>query len=580
MKRVVFADTLISAPSLRAGAAPMRPIGLAFAVATLAVLAQFWLGTVDDVSWLLTAGEKMLDGQRAYVDFIEVNPPASLLVYLPAILLARHVGATPEFVVVILGFLGVGASLGLCAAILRRAGLLQSFGPLALGVGLVALLLMPGRVFDERDHIAALAGLPLLAAFAARAAGAPIDWRLAALAGAGAGIMASIKPPYALVVLFALPYLTWMTGLRALFRCAEFYGALAVGGAYVAIVQFYFPAYLSDVMPLGVALYLPIRETMLRLALDTGAIIWLTLLVSLFLIARKSWQEPLIVTLALGSCGALASFFIQGKGWSYHVYPALAFVVLAFGVALERNAPGPRLILAGVCASAAAALIAFEVGRWPIQILVGVAFCAAMICDSAEKLLDEADRARGMPLVEMLAASAIGVAFAMFASEGLHEPALAHALARLGPHPRVLAISESLGLGHPLVRQAGGVWVQRVPSQWMTAAAMRLIEENPDDAALRARLAPYQRRDHDMLVEDIVRNRPDAILIGRLGTKFSAWAWSDPAIAAARADYQFFASNEDKDWPAMIYARKDLIGLRGASAEANAIGAQTQGLLR
>src|SRR3954465_10275637 len=42
-----------------------------------------------DVSWLITLSEKMLDGQRLYVDLIEVNPPASVFLYLPLVALAR-----------------------------------------------------------------------------------------------------------------------------------------------------------------------------------------------------------------------------------------------------------------------------------------------------------------------------------------------------------------------------------------------------------------------------------------------------------------------------------------------------------
>ena len=77
-------------------------------------------------------------------------------------------------------------------------------------------------------------------------------------------------------------------------------------------------------------------------------------------------------------------------------------------------------------------------------------------------------------------------------------------------------------------------------------------------------MAPYIDRDRRMLVEDIERGRPDAILVGRLDTRFYQWAWSDPAIAAARADYQFFAANPDKGFPAELWVRKDLIGLRAS----------------
>jgi hypothetical protein len=40
-----------------------------------------------DVSWLLVAGERMLDGERLYVDIVEINPPMSVFAYLPGIVL-------------------------------------------------------------------------------------------------------------------------------------------------------------------------------------------------------------------------------------------------------------------------------------------------------------------------------------------------------------------------------------------------------------------------------------------------------------------------------------------------------------
>jgi hypothetical protein len=43
----------------------------------------------SDISWLLTAGERILDGQYLYVDVIETNPPVSVLVCIPGIVVAR-----------------------------------------------------------------------------------------------------------------------------------------------------------------------------------------------------------------------------------------------------------------------------------------------------------------------------------------------------------------------------------------------------------------------------------------------------------------------------------------------------------
>ena len=43
-------------------------------ILALAVLLRLLIGTNTDVSWLITVGEKVLDGQRLYVDLLEVNP--------------------------------------------------------------------------------------------------------------------------------------------------------------------------------------------------------------------------------------------------------------------------------------------------------------------------------------------------------------------------------------------------------------------------------------------------------------------------------------------------------------------------
>ena len=54
-----------------------------------AMLLQQRLQLNLDVSWLLVAGERLLDGERLYVDIVEINPPMSVFAYLPGIVLAR-----------------------------------------------------------------------------------------------------------------------------------------------------------------------------------------------------------------------------------------------------------------------------------------------------------------------------------------------------------------------------------------------------------------------------------------------------------------------------------------------------------
>ena len=51
-----------------------------------------------DMSWLLTAADGMIAGQRLYVDIWETNPPFSVLLYLPAAYAEHLLGLRAEFV--------------------------------------------------------------------------------------------------------------------------------------------------------------------------------------------------------------------------------------------------------------------------------------------------------------------------------------------------------------------------------------------------------------------------------------------------------------------------------------------------
>ena len=538
------------AGGLPAALAPIVVIGLA------AILLQWRFGLLGDVSWLITVDEKWLDGATPYRDIIEVNPPASLMLYWPAVALARVLSVAPEFTVAAFGFLSIAAGLGLAAAILRRAGLLDRLGALGAAVAVVAFAVLPGQSFDERDHLAAVYGLPFLAVSAARAARAPVDVRLAALAGLGAGLMAAIKPPYALAAIVLLPYLVRRAGVVPLLKAVEYYVAAAVGLAYVAAVPHAFPDYIANILPIGLDLYAPIREPIVSLFAAPGPLFAFVLVVCALRLARDDPGEPLVAIPALAGLGALAAYLVQGKGWLYQAYPALAFFALAAGAALARAPqPRPRVAL-GALAFLAAALALLALGRWPLPL----AFVAAGAGAALAWILE--GRKGAAPIAEMGVAAALGAACGLFAMDGIETPAIARALASLGPHPTVAALSESLAFGHPMVRRVGGVWAQSVPSLWIAAAARRRIDENPADAALAERMRVYIDADRDRLVADLNRSRPDALLVGRLDTRFHQWVWNDPAIAAARADYRLFAAETDSGFPAELWVRTDLFGLR------------------
>ena len=136
-----------------------------FAAALLRLASGPWFGA--DVSWLLTLGETLAAGTAPYSKFIEVNPPASILLYLPAVLIANQLDMMTEIVLNALIFCGAIVSVAATVSILGRTGLLSPnklrwFAVVALFV----LLIAPADEFGQREHIAVIAILPVLAVYA------------------------------------------------------------------------------------------------------------------------------------------------------------------------------------------------------------------------------------------------------------------------------------------------------------------------------------------------------------------------------------------------------------------------------
>ena len=482
----------------------VKNLSPAVAVLVLAAIVQSIYGTSNDVSWLITLCERTLDGQRPYVDFIEFNPPAAIYVYWPATAVARLLGLRPELTVAFFGFFSIVVSLFFCAKILSRSKLDISIGPGALAFAAMVLALLPGRAFDQREHMAVIFGLPFFAALVARAPGADIGVASRWLAGFCGALMMSIKPYFALMVLPILPYLFWRLGLKRFLSSLEFYVAACFLALYAAMVASCFPTYVAQVAPMAAAIYVPIRAPLAVLAFGLGTVCWMALGAILVVFDRRRIAENLTAVPALGSVGALVAFFIQGKGWPYHIYPAVALIALAAGPLIIRAATSPRLN-----------------GR--LVILIGSAITLAR-------------------------------AFALFSQGGEDTSQLERVVSALAPHPKILQIGPDIALGHPLTRHVSGLWVGTPCALWITAMASALLQSSTIDETKRRRYESYLEFDRATLVADIRTRSPDAILID--GDMWEAWAFAHPDVAVALADYApVGAVGEVK-----VYGRK--LGLR------------------
>ncbi len=439
-----------------------------------------------DLGWLLTLNEKILDGGRLGVDIFELNPPLSVFMYMPAAWLGRITGIAPEWIVIAMVLVEIAAALAVIDRAGASAGLDVWERRLWLLSFAVLFAILPGAVFGQREHIAVVALTPFVAITALRWRGLD-PGRVAILAGAGAGLAMGIKPFFALAA--GLPILCIAVRRRSfqpLFTC-EVWAAALVAIGYGAVIVLVFPAYLSLYAPMVAEAYMPIRRDLWSLIPVPigvlGASFGFLRLLDLQNLKPGSAAIPWLAA----AVGGAASYLLQGKGWPY-----MAFALCLFAIA--------------------APLLQVRAGAWRPPIVIG-----------------------GVAMV-----IAIGL---FLSSPAPGFPPLAARVQAHVKHPRLLTIADHVGLGHPLVRQIGGVWVGSSCVQLLSAGAILRLNGSQPAQNEQARLAGIVDFERRHLLADIRSGRPDIILVDTMLLSLSpfdwlAWANADPELRQELSRYR------------------------------------------
>lgn len=453
-----------------------------------------------DVSWGLTLGERILGGEKLYVDVIETNPPMTIFLYLPASLLARLTGFAPEILTVVLtaGFYLVC----LCAALHALRD--DCSRPRFIMLCTVCLWLLWLGSFAEREHFAVMALLPTFALWQVRFARRPVDALSIVFAGLGGGLATAIKPYFCLCLIFpALFTLVSQRDWRAILA-PEYWIAALVSGLYVGAAFVLYPAYFHDVAPVLRETYLAYSLSLSELLLRPEWLICLSWLGILACIAPKPHVPPDWATASLlAGLGFFVAFLLQAKGFSNHVLPVVCLVFLG-----------------GMGRAAQPVWNALRNGRMAFVTrsltLVGAAWLTVSLAWTAVQE-DHPPPPRALAFLPIIR----------------HEP----------PAKTLLAISPDLDVGHPLARSAGLHYAGSVSSLWLTGSALHRLEGGALDPRARGRMKAHIAADLNRLAADITTQRPDLVVLDSAHVSRGFLAREGPAAAHALEDYATIASS-------------------------------------
>jgi hypothetical protein len=460
-------------------------------VLAAAVLLRRYVVPNVDVAWSLTLAEKMLDGQRLYVDLIDINPPAGTLIYLPPVMVARLFGLRPECVTDIFVIAAVCASIWISGRMFDCRRFLGIDGWHLAALTAAVFTVLPAHAFGNRDPISLIGLLPWLAVCALRAIRRPVAFEHALVGGICAALAMMIKLYFVIPVLLVAVVAAVCAKSWRVLLALENWIAAALFLAYGAAVAALFPAFTTDLLPMILAVYVarpaPVVDMM------PVFVLWLVIIGMIFALRRRAAFDPPFCVLLAASCGWALAFLVQGKGWPYQSVPMLSLAVLALAIA----------------------------GNW---------FALPQPGAGTEK-------GRGWLARTTIAGAVVGACFC-WNNRAADISSYAAKIRQLGPHPTMLAITSDISLGHPLVREVGGVWVGRVCSNWITNGVLLRRRSETLDAETAARLDAYEAFDRAILAEDIARSRPDVILVEKVYFDWDAWARSDPALREQLKGYR------------------------------------------
>jgi len=440
--------------------------GLVFLLAALMLFAlASELGDVlnHDVAWYVHSAMAFLDGGRLYEDvFFEVNPPLMLYLTVPGAALARLTGLFSAHAFVLTVFAIITFALWLSWRVLSGApGRCRHLG---IVFAFVVLAVLPAGDFGQREHFLVCLALPYLFLVARCLHDRePCPGLLTVLVGASAGIGFAIKPHYLLVPAALELVMLWRTRCLSRMLRPETLSLAAVVCLYIAAILVFTPAYLTRVVPYALEVYEAGRRNDFALVLvQPEALLLVAVSLGHWRLRRAlmPWQTCLADVFVVSAIALFGAYLWQMKGWTYHLYPTTAMLILLAGTVIGASSVILR----------PAQIFAFAV----TLVLVTRTLVAA---DHRYVWMD-----RLMPYIQAHGAEAIHV---------------------FGP---------TVSMGFPLALYAEVEWASRFPSLWLVAGAEQRRRAMAPGAELGI-LDRIERFTTDAVIADLAARQPELVFV-------------------------------------------------------------------
>lgn len=295
-----------------------------------------------NISWLLIAAERLLDGQKLSEHIYETNPPLSIIIYTPHVLFSK--------------LLGIPITIGsfyltlifICISTYTVHNIMKSFQFLSTSekhtftlAYLLSITLGTTAFFSEREHLLILTLVPFVLCQYAMARHIDINKTITIPVMIIGALCIMIKPHYGLLpTLFIIDRMIRHKKINVFFDL-DFAILSITTLAYIGVIFVFFSDYINvifhDVIILYASSISPI--TAITLVKKFMFVCFAMFVLELFMEDLNKQKKSFLIFLYICSLLCLVPYFVQMKGFFNHITPVYTFLICALTISIASRVP-------------------------------------------------------------------------------------------------------------------------------------------------------------------------------------------------------------------------------------------------
>lgn len=301
---------------------------------------QFFFMLNGNVTWLLIAAERLINGETLLSSYYETNPPLSILIYTPFVFVAKITNIASPVITALLTYILALGSLLLTERILRRFEWLNTTDRLIfIGAFMVGITSVANVFFADREHLMVMAMMPFILCQYALGEKIKLPNTILIISLTIGTIAFLVKPHYGILPASILLFRAISQKRPSVIKDPDFL-FLAIGLlCYLSILFLVFSDYLFIVFPDVIKLYLHgIPQNKIgRIVFPYFMAIFSLFIAESFLNDTDTKSRKFLLYLHFCTLLFLIPAYVQFKGYYNHMMPIIAFLLPALSLSVSLH---------------------------------------------------------------------------------------------------------------------------------------------------------------------------------------------------------------------------------------------------